>query len=83
MAEIAHGKDLVGIEQYHGSINADKFLSFLRQNFSSMFKKFANPRRKLFCRMVTHHKIVSNLELLGKRLGHKSLPYQYVVEISP
>ena len=48
MAAIAYGKGLIGAEQYHGRINAEKFSSFIREHFASMFKKSANPRGKLF-----------------------------------
>ena len=48
MAEIAYGKGVIAAEQYHGRINVEKFPSFVREHFASMFKKSANPRRKLF-----------------------------------
>ena len=48
MAAIAYGKGVIAAEQYHGRINAEKFSSFVREHFASMFKKSANPRGKLF-----------------------------------
>ena len=48
MAAIACGKGVIVAEQYHGSINIEKFSSFVRKHFASMFKKSANPRGKLF-----------------------------------
>ena len=48
MAAIAYGKGLIAVEQYHGRISAEKFSSFVREHFASMFKKRAKPRRKLF-----------------------------------
>ena len=37
MAAIAYGKGVIAAEQYHGRINAEKFSSFVRENFASMF----------------------------------------------
>ena len=48
MAAIAYGKGVIAGEKYHGRINAEKFSSFVREHFASMFKKSANPRGKLF-----------------------------------
>ena len=48
MAAIAYGKGVIAAEQYHGRINVEKFSSFVREHFASMFKKSANPRGKLF-----------------------------------
>ena len=48
MAAIAYGKGVIAAEQYHGRINAEKCSLFVREHFSSMFKKSANPRGKLF-----------------------------------
>ena len=47
MAAIVYGKGVIAAEQYHGRKNAEKFSSFVRENFCSIFKKSANPRRKL------------------------------------
>ena len=48
MTAIAYGKGVIAAEQYHRRINAEKFSSSVREHFASMFKKSANPRRKLF-----------------------------------
>ena len=48
MAAIAYGKGVIAAEQYHGRMNAEKFSSFVREHFASMFKRSANPRGKLF-----------------------------------
>ena len=47
MAAIAYGKGVIAAEQYHGRIIAEKFSSFVRKHFASMFKKnSANPNGK-------------------------------------
>ena len=38
MTVIAYGKGESGAEQYHGRINAERFSSFVRDYFASMFK---------------------------------------------
>ena len=48
MAATAYEKGVIATEQYYGRINAEKFPAFVREHFASMFKKGANPRRKLF-----------------------------------
>ena len=37
IAAIAYGKGLIAAEQYHGRTNAEKFSSFVHENFASMF----------------------------------------------
>ena len=48
MAAIAYGQTVIAVKQYHGTINAEKFSSFVHEHFASMFKNSANPRGKLF-----------------------------------
>ena len=48
VAANAYEKGVIATEQYYGRINAERFPAFVREHFPSMFKKGANPRRKLF-----------------------------------
>ena len=48
MAAIAYRKSVIAAEQYFGRINADTFSSFVHEHFASMFKKYPNPKGKLF-----------------------------------
>ena len=48
MAAVAYGKGVTAAEQYFGRINADTSSSFVDEHFASIFKKYSNPRGKLF-----------------------------------
>ena len=63
-------------------INAKKLSSFIHEHFANMFEKCAKPKRKLILQEGDPLQNSVNQELLGTRLGHESLPYRQIVQIS-
>ena len=47
MAAIVYRKGVIAAEKYHDTITAEKFPSFIHEQFASMFKKSSNPRGML------------------------------------
>ena len=48
MVSIAFGKGVIGVHQYQGNINGEKYAQIVREKFQDLFEKSANPKGRYF-----------------------------------
>ena len=48
MVSIAYGKGVIGVTQYTGNINGEKYAQIVREKFPDLLEKSANPKGRYF-----------------------------------
>ena len=71
MEAIAYERCKIAVEQYHSRINAEKYSSFVCEQFINLFKKLLFQCGDFSCIMVILHRKVWKLDLPGIGLAFK------------